>query len=153
MTKKLKWRLADRPTPSEVTNLMEKEIISKDEAREILFSEETEETKGKKELESEIKFLRELVERLAKNPTTIVETIRYIQQPYVHWGWYQPYQVWCTNLASNAAQLTYANGITGTLTSGSTNLMNTATSAMQSSMSAQAGTAGASSPFSKIKTF
>lgn len=98
MTKKIKWRLAERPTPSEISLLVEKELLTKDEAREILFSQETEEDRDKKSLESEIKFLRELVEKLSKNNnSTIVETIRYIEKPYYPQPWFQPYATWCSN--------------------------------------------------------
>lgn len=38
--KKLVWRLADRPTALEVMQLVDHGLISKEEAREILFKEE-----------------------------------------------------------------------------------------------------------------
>ena len=78
---KLKWRLGKLPTPNEVSDLVRDKIITQEEAREILFSEETEATKTTEELKTEIKFLKELVEKLADN-NKIVETIRYIEKPY-----------------------------------------------------------------------
>ena len=135
MTKKLIWRLADRPTPSEVQELVKSEIISKEEAREILFSQEDEKERDKKSLESEIKFLRELVERLSKNnQTTIVEQIRYIEKPYVRWDWYRPYQVWCS-----------ANGTIYQAQAG--------LASAQYAMGNQANALGTASAFNTIKTF
>ena len=79
MTTKLKWRLSSLPTPDEVRALVIDEVITKDEAREILFSSETEQERDKKSLEAEIKFLRELVEKLSNQQSTkIIETIKYI---------------------------------------------------------------------------
>lgn len=92
---RLIWRLANRPTVNEINDLITSEVISKDEARGILFSSETEEDRDKKSLEAEIKFLRQLVENLSENRTKIVETIRNVYVPYQKYEWYKPYQVWC----------------------------------------------------------
>ena len=98
MTNKLKWRLVKLPTSEEVTKLVNDKIITKEEAREILFSEEIENEKSVDDLKQEIKFLKELVEKLSNNNRSqIVETIRYIEKPYYNWGWYQPYQIYCSN--------------------------------------------------------
>lgn len=97
MTKKLVWRLGKLPSPDEVRELVKDKIITQEEAREILFSSETEEERDKKSLESEIKFLRELVEKLSRNRTQIVETIREVESPWRRYPWYEPYIVWCSN--------------------------------------------------------
>jgi hypothetical protein len=39
MTNKLVWRLSKLPTPSELTELVKEKIITQEEAKEILFSE------------------------------------------------------------------------------------------------------------------
>lgn len=106
MTKKLNWRLGKLPTPEEVANLIKDEIITKEEARDILFSEVEEKEESIEDLKSEVKFLRELIEKLADRKQ-IVETIKYIEKPYVQWGWYNPYQVWC-NVGDTT--LTHTNG-------------------------------------------
>jgi len=67
---KLVWRLGERPTSEELRNLISDEIISKEEARKILFNEETQEDRDKKSLEEEIKFLRKLVEKLSNSRQT-----------------------------------------------------------------------------------
>jgi len=102
--KTLKWRLSKLPTSEEVISLVKDKIITQEEAREILFSQETEEDRDEESLKSEIKFLRELVDRLSTK-NLIVETIRYIEKPYTKWGWYKPYEVWCG--PSNSGNITY----------------------------------------------
>ena len=119
MTKELKWRLGKLPTSNEVLELLKEKLITKEEAREILFNEvEGEKEKNEDELKSEIKFLKELVENLSKgNKTKIVETIRYIEKPYHNYGWYQPYQNW--SYLTVGGSLTAGSGVTGSsLTAG-----------------------------------
>ena len=99
MTNKLKWRLTKLPTSTEVIELVKNKLISEEEAKEILFSEETEVVITEEALKSEIKFLRELVDKLSSK-SQIVETIKYIEKPYNGNGWYRPYQFWCGNLTS-----------------------------------------------------
>ena len=112
MTKKIKWRLAERPTPSEISLLVEKELLTKDEAREILFSQEDEVETDKKALESEIKFLRELAQRLSnKNRSTIIETVREVQVPWRRYPWFQQYDFYCTAGTSGNLAL-YSNSAT-----------------------------------------
>jgi len=95
MTKKLVWRLKEQPTSESLQSLVISGLLTKDEAREVLFNSETEEDRDKKSLESEIKFLRELVEKLSKR-SQIVEVIKEISVPYYqHYPWYEPYQTWC----------------------------------------------------------
>jgi len=116
MTKKIKWRLGELPTPEEVGHLHNLGLLTKDEAREILFKEEEETARDVKSLESEIKFLRDLVERLSKSSGKIVETIRLIEKPYYNQPWYQPYQVWCglgsTSITSGSNTMLYNTATT-----------------------------------------
>jgi hypothetical protein len=96
--KKLVWRLGKLPSVDELRELVKDKIITNDEAREILFSNDEVEERDKKSFEGEIKFLRDLVEQLSKkNNSTIIETIKIIEQPYYHQKWYNPYKVWCTS--------------------------------------------------------
>ena len=82
MTKKLIWRLGNLPTVAELQLLVNDKIITKEEQREILFKTEDAEDRDKKSLESEVKFLRELVEKLSNSKAiTIIDTIRYIEKP------------------------------------------------------------------------
>ena len=89
----LKWRLSEKPTPQSVVDLVNTGIITKEEAKEILFNQETEESRDQESLKAEIKFLRELVEKLSEGRTQIVETIKYIERPYVRHDWYKPYDI------------------------------------------------------------
>ena len=106
MTKKkeLVWRLATKPTAHEVTELLSNGIISKEEAKEILFNQKENDSRDIKSLESEIKFLRDLVEKLSKNNNQITTIIKEIQPHYVQHGWYRPYEVWCGTSGSVITQ-------------------------------------------------
>ena len=103
----LKWRLAEKPSVHGLQELVSSGIITKQEAREILLTLETEEDRDRKSLEAEIKFLKELVEKLS-NRSQIVETIKYVEKPYYNWDWYKPYQVYCTT--GNSSGLTLTTG-------------------------------------------
>lgn len=162
MTTKLKWRLGKLPSPEEVTLLLSQSVLTKDEAREILFSLETDEDRDKQSLQEEIKFLRELVERLSKNkPERIVETIRYIEKPYITQGWYHPYYIYSNSTTgggtmyyTNGANMTNAIGSISSLTSATSN-SNMLTSSTQQTLAS--GNQTALTPtikeFTSIKTF
>ena len=92
---KIVWRLGKLPTTEELRELVKSDILTKEEAREILINLETEEERDKDSLKSEIKFLRELVEKLSKDRGQIVETIKYVEKPYSRYPWYAPYATWC----------------------------------------------------------
>ena len=95
MTKKLIWRLNERPTPTALIELMNNGLLTKDEAKEILFSSENKDERDAKSLKSEIKFLRELVESLSKGSNTrIIEIIKEVEKPYRTYPWYSPYGEW-----------------------------------------------------------
>lgn len=138
---KLVWRLSDRPTPQSVIDLTNSGLITKEEAKEILFSLETDDTRDKKSLESEIKFLRDLVAKLS-TPQVILQTIREVQKPYYQQPWYQPYISW-----TNAISGGFTGGTTFTSTTGSATALNASlNSQSQTLLSNQAN-------FSDIKTF
>lgn len=148
MTTKIKWRLGKLPDPSEVTLLLKEGVLTKDEAREILFSQVTEEDRDKESLQQEIKFLRELVNKLS-NRYDIVQQIRYIEKPYITTPWWSGYQTYC-NTASNldsSSTLTYSSGL-GTVNSYA---MNASSLGSQTSGSVAFGNSDAG--FNDIKTF
>lgn len=105
MTNKIVWRLKEQPSSESLRELVKDGILTKEEAREILFSSETEENRDKKSLESEIKFLRELVDKLSSGRTQILETIREVESPWRKYPWYNPYITWCQNTASNFSDI------------------------------------------------
>ena len=117
MTKKetLKWRLSKLPTSDEVLALIKDGVITKDEGKEILFSTETEEERDEASLKAEIKFLRELVEKLAeKKQDRIVNVIRDVETRYIKQPWYDTYKwycnndiVLCANTATDGSQVQY----------------------------------------------
>lgn len=152
MTKKIIWRLANRPTPDEIIALQSSGLLTKEEAREILFNEQEDTARDAKSLESEIKFLRELVERLSKNKSNIIETIRYIEKPYYGQRWYAPYATWCSSGTSG----NYSNGTALLTSTGTTNALyavaSGTTGANMVNTSVSGGGAGGAS-FGSIKTF
>jgi len=137
MTKitKLIWRLRDSPTAENLQELVESGLLTKDEAREILFSLQTEEDRDVKSLESEIKFLRELVEKMARDNNHIVRIIREVEKPYYATSWYPSYSTWCGT--ATCGTVTISGDDVGNTTSG--NLPISGAAAIQD--------------FSSIKTF
>ena len=105
---KIIWRLKEQPTASNLQELVKNGILTKEEAREILFSSETVEERGGDSFKAEIRFLRELVEKLAQSRSQVVEVIREIQVPYKRWDWNFPYQLWCGDIPG------LSSGSTGT---------------------------------------
>lgn len=140
---KIKWRLGRLPEPNEVAQLVTEGILSKDEAREILISHETDEDRDNTSLKGEIKFLRELVQKLSNNRRTeIVKQIEYIEKPYRRYDWWEPYKFYCTT----------GNG-TGSLTIGAGTTTATAGYLDTSATNAVYTTASSQSDFTDIKTF
>lgn len=146
MTTKLKWRLANRPTPNEVQDLFTSGLLTKDESREILFSLETEEDRDKQSLQEEIKFLRQLVQSLSSQ-SKIVEHIYKYQNPYQGYQWWQPYQAYCSTNSVNAI-----GGYTSSL-SGTTTTLGIATPANNLSTIATSSQPSNGVEFTSIKTF
>lgn len=161
MTTKLKWRLSALPETHEVAHLVKEGILTKEEAREILFSLETDEDRDKKSLQEEIKFLRELVQKLSNNQTSkIVETIRYVEKPYTKFEWYQPYYVYAYSTGNSGLTSSTGYGTTNaiyTSTGGTTTGTYTlnASGAAVGSLASQAtsGSASTQPDFTAIKTF
>jgi hypothetical protein len=94
-TKNLTWRLEKLPTASEIADLVEAEVITKEEAREIMFGAAESDKEKIKAQEELIKFLQGLVETLAKergkSTTTFVPYTRTIEyKPSATWN-----KVWC----------------------------------------------------------
>ncbi len=95
---KLIWRLTKLPTADELLKLVEAKIITNEEAKEVLFSEETQEEIEVQDAKAEIKFLKELVEQLSKNnQPRIIEVIREVNKPFRNAGWFEPYYNWSLN--------------------------------------------------------
>ncbi len=108
------WRLKEQPTTESLQNLVKDGILSKEEARQILFSLQTEDDRSDESLKSEIKFLRELIEKLSQSNTKVIEVIKTIEVPYKRCEWYPPYQIWCET-TSPLGDIQYAttNAVSG----------------------------------------
>jgi hypothetical protein len=118
----LKWRMASKPTREDVVQLLDKEIITKDEARQMLFNESTESDRVKT-LEDQIEFLRGVVDKLSSQPPR--EVIRYIQNyPQAHWTTTLLGHGYVTTsaLVGNSTMLALGGATSGRL--GSTSLVN-----------------------------
>lgn len=150
MTTKLKWRLTKLPTSEEVTNLVNDKIISKEEARDILFSQEEEGEVAEKDLKSEIKFLRELVDKLSSSNSKIVEVIKEVQVPYYRYDWYKPYYYWVGGSGNNSLAST---GSSLTTTSGNYTLAAGGTTTGSGNAGATTTLTGGVSSFKDISTF
>lgn len=129
-TKKIVWRLSKLPTIPELDLLIRNDVLTKEEAREILFSSEEQSERDKKSLESEIKFLRELVQQLSKKDNSrIIEVIKEVEVtiPTIRRNpWYSPYEFWYTNGTTGIdANKMYCANTTSTEGSGIVTLMAT----------------------------
>jgi sulfatase maturation enzyme AslB (radical SAM superfamily) len=109
MTKNIKWRLAKLPTPDELVSLVNAKLLTQEEAKEILLSHTDE--RDTDSLKEEIKFLRDIVEKLSK-PDTIIQTIKSLPG-YITTPWYSQYDNWCqiTPCAGGSSTM-YLNGST-----------------------------------------
>lgn len=116
----LKWRLADRPSVNDVATLLVQDLVTKDEAREILFSAETQEIKELSDLQEEVKFLRGLVDKLAKPQVqTVIREVERLKPSYWQYDWYKPYYT----LANTWVTTTGVAGINnGALHAGTTSI-------------------------------
>ncbi|MFW6172784.1 MAG: hypothetical protein ACOC5T_03480 [Elusimicrobiota bacterium] len=92
--KNMRWRLSEAPTVENITKLISQGVINEEEARQLVFSSQKD--RDNKSLKEEIKFLRELVEKLSNNRSQIVETIREVERPWRPYPWYKPYVTWCS---------------------------------------------------------
>jgi hypothetical protein len=89
--------LGTLPTPTELTLLVDKELITKAEAREILITEKEVTERDTDSFKEEIKFLKSIIDKLSENKPTVIR--EYIQSnPIIIQNqrpWVYPYQVWC----------------------------------------------------------
>jgi len=121
MTKKLIWRLKEQPSTEALRGLVQDKVLTNEEAREILFSSVEEQERDIESYKSEIKFLRELVEKLSDSRSQIVTTIKEVEIPYKKYPWITPYVTWCES-GSN----TYTTGAGTNAFHSSTNTLNNA---------------------------
>ena len=122
MTKKTKlvWKLKDLPTGDELASLVEQKVITPEEAREIILSEEKVDSNALKAKEEEIKFLRDLVDTLARRHngwTTIYHEYERLTPRYPVWySGYQPLMQTYSKTFGPTLSLGGATVTTGTMT-------------------------------------
>lgn len=116
--KNLTWKLTELPTAGHLADLVKSEVISKEEAREIMFGSAENDKEKVKALEELVKFLEDLVKDLSKNRTTYTpfhHTFYYNQTPYWDKYWDRTYEVLCS------AGLSVVSGPITTTAKGKTN--------------------------------
>jgi hypothetical protein len=101
MKKKI-WRLSSAPTVEDLKLAVEAEIITKDEAKEILLREEEDIPKDHlKEVKDEIKLLRDLVMKISSEPKYVPYTYPIIVKQVEHYPtpspWVNPWITWCSS--------------------------------------------------------
>lgn len=121
LQKKLTWKLKDAPTVEDITELLENNVITSDEARQILFKEEEPKTDADRieALEEQIKLLTDLIKHLPNNNLTYVPYIREIEVPRK----YLPYwkEVW---MSTGGTAGGYVNSSLGSFTTTTQSLNN-----------------------------
>lgn len=126
MKKTLNWRLKDLPDAVDVAELVDKKVITPEEARQLLFNEGKDEGKKVKELEEEVKFLRELCDKLAAKSngwTTVIKEIRRYTPHYPVWyANYQSVSAPSPYAITSATSTTGAIGMTSGSLSGTSNV-------------------------------
>ena len=109
----LKWRLSEKPTASALEGLVASQIITKEEARQIILDETEYNSKDFSDVMDEIKLLRKIVMELSeKQPQTIIKIIEsnpiYIRE-YPRYPWIQPWVTWSVNTAQSLGQTISTN--------------------------------------------
>jgi len=138
---KISWRLKEQPTSESLRELVKDGILTKEEAREILFSLQDTDERSIDGFKLEIKFLRELIDKLVSDRTKVVEIIREREPYWKRYEWYQPYYAW----SSNSNQLLCGTDYTVTTTN---------QAGMTQAGMTQAGITNATTnAFSSIETF
>lgn len=76
MKTELQWRLGKLPTVEQVKQLVDDKLITKEEARDILFNEVTPEKidvdTETKALKEQIKFMEKVIDNLSKNKHSVI---------------------------------------------------------------------------------
>lgn len=88
---KLNWRLKELPTADEIASLVEQEVITKEEAREMLFKDkkEIDQDEKTKALKEQIEFLEGVIDRLTKTRSAWSWTYT-PSYPTIYWNTSKP---------------------------------------------------------------
>jgi len=121
MTTKLIWRLKEQPTTESLRELVKSGILTNDEAREILFSQEEQSSRDLESYKQEIKFLKEVIEKLGDR-TKIIEIVKEYVPHYITQPFYQPYYFYCngSSITSGATGCSAGAGVTNAMYTGTT---------------------------------
>jgi hypothetical protein len=93
----LKWRLAEKPTAQALQDLVKSQIITKEEARQILLDEGEYTSKDIQEIKDEIALLRKLVLETSNGLSVIKIIEREVPTWKPYWSWTNPYMTYCSS--------------------------------------------------------
>lgn len=101
----LKWRLSEKPTVDNVSQLVSQGILTKEEARSIILDESEVSSKDLKnvdDLMKEIELLRNLFLESQNNNIKVVRIIEreLNRYPSYEYKWTYPYTTWCSSQTS-----------------------------------------------------
>ncbi len=123
MTKILKWRLSERPTPENLLKLVESGIMTKEEAKSIVLDEGEINSSDIDSIKNELELLRKMVLSISEKTENRTEIIKIIEKeipiyrdryPYVpQWPWWKDNVIWCASNGSVTAT-NYLNQMSGT---------------------------------------
>lgn len=103
--KKLNWRLTDLPTAGEVAELVDSGVITKEEARDILFNEKDNESAQVDELKRQIEFLEKIIENVSLGHRTILTYTPALPQ-YTYWR--RNPNIWMSTAGSRGMTTSYS---------------------------------------------
>lgn len=113
--KKLVWKLKELPTAEAIADLVDTKVITPEEARDILFKEETKQSDEVEALKEMVKTLQEMVHDLSnrQNNITLVPYTKIVEVPSRTTPYWERYwkqnAVWCdtgTTLTSTTGNTT-----------------------------------------------
>ena len=76
MTKVLKWRLKNQPTAEELVRLVENDILTKDEAREILVRDINVSSSDVDEIKKQVIVLHKIIKTIVEDKPVMLDNIR-----------------------------------------------------------------------------
>ena len=127
MTTQLKWRLSKLPTVDELLKLVSDKVITQEEAKEVLFNKETESERDIESYKQEIKFLKEVIEKLGDR-SAIIQVVKEYVPHYINTPFYQPYYYYATCGGNSTTTCDSNFSVTSGGASGNSNLVYTGSS-------------------------
>lgn len=109
MTKKnLIWRLKDKPSVEDVTELLKEQVVTKEEARDLLFNEAGSDSEKLRDLKKQVEYLEDLVKELSKSRVQNypVVTPAYVEKWIERKHWEPSWIYYSSNVSSTGSTFT-----------------------------------------------